>query len=417
MTGDILYRTAQIDNSEQTVDIKTVKTEFEKDNGYRSRHFFKCPCCGGEMEAVLRGERENHFRHKSSRCLFDNYLHSTAEQVFFEEYNKCLKEGTPFEITVYPKIQCNPACIIEKKASCSKRHKEKTVIDLTLKYKRITPEKRVLIDDCYRRPDLLLESESGEKLWVEIWVSHETDEEKRKLENILEIKVDSPEDIEKIRSHQLTQAKPTDTSVRYFSGKEVCSTPQLLGDVEEESGRLLDGAIRLEGRFRPQDPQRIVKPPINLSSPQELSSIKELRPCVDVPYWKRDKEVSWVNLGLPSGTLWSSDFMGNMSYEEAQREYPHLIPSPEQFQELVSSCKTTGPIPAGFIGPNGVQLEMYEGDFWTNRSLENNQALAFHREFLQDYGTWKKASYLQGTCFARADKGMRMCVRLVRKIR
>ena len=418
MTGDIQYRTALIDNSDQSVDIKTVKAEFKKDCEYRNKHIFTCPCCGEEMEAVLGEIREIYFRHKNDSCGGDNYLHSTAEQVFFEEYNNCLKNGLPFEITVYPEIQCNSACIIKKKASCSKRHKEKTVIDLTLMYKRITPERSVLIDGCYRRPDLLLESESGEKLWVEIWVSHETEEEKRSLENILEIKISSHEDIEILRRHKLVQTGPSDTRIRYFNWKEECLTPELQISSEDTDKYLREEFGHGDSFFpRRQFFQKTGRPLINLANPLDMTSLKELPVRLDIPYWKKDKEIEWVNLGLSSGTLWSKEFMGNMSFEEAQREYPQLIPSLEQYQELVSSCKTTGPFPAGFIGPNGVLLEMYEGDFWTNMGLTEEQALFFHREYLRDFAAWTRSSPFEGTCFAKADKRMRMCVRLVKKLR
>ena len=338
------------------------------------------------MEAVLGDIREDYFRHKSNPCSFDYYLHSTAEEVFFEEYTECLEKGKPFEVTVYPEIQCNPECSFGKKESCSKRYKEKTVIDLTLKYKKITPETRVYQEGRYRRPDLLLESESGEKLWVEIWVSHETDEEKRKLESIIEIKITSQDDIDKIRTHQLIQAGPSDKSLRYFGWKEICSDLQL------------------------------PRPALDVAYPLNLSSLREL-PAQVIPYWKRETAVSWVNLGLPSGTLWSKEYMGSMSFEEAQREFPNLIPSIEQYQELVSSCETTGLFPAGFIGPNGALLEMYEGDFWTNRLVDEKHAVVLHREYLHDYIPRHKPSELEGSTFAKSDTSMRLCVRLAKKIK
>ena len=423
MAAEIQYRTARIDDREQSVDIKTVRKEFSKDEDYRRKHIFRCPCCGEEMEAALGPIREDYFRHKTSPCSINYYLHSTAEEVFFEEYSRCLEKGMPFTITVYPEIQCNPACTLEKKDSCSKRHKERIVIDLTRKFKMIKPETRVYQGGRYRRPDLLLESESGERLWVEIWVSHETVEEKRKLESILEIKIESHNDIEKIRTHNLVQTKPSDRSIRFFNWKDICSEPELPREAKEDTIRL---SFREESFPRPkpqtigitlpagtQMPRRDIAP-LDITCPQDLASLRDLPPRA-IPYWKRESTVSWVNLGLPSGTLWSKEYMGSMSFEEAQREFPDLIPSIEQYHELVSSCETTGLYPAGFIGINGALLEMYEGDFWTNRLVDESSAVVFHREFFHDYIAQKTPSKLQRSGFAKADKRMRICIRLVKK--
>lgn len=422
MASEIQYRTARIDNGEQTVDIKTIKEEFLKNKAFRKEHVFSCPCCGEEMEAVLGDIRTEYFRHKAKSCKEKDYLHSTAEEVFFEEYKKCLDNGSPFEIMVYPEIQCNPECTLKDKTSCPKRYKEKTEIDLTSIYKIITPEKRVYIDDRFRRPDLLLESESGEKLWVEIWVSHETDEEKRKLESILEIKVSSHDDIEKIRFHKLLQSRPTDKRLKYYGWKEACPDPELPRAADENNDEDSEGLFnRVDGRSdqsQPsQTPWRIDNPPIDVGSSIDVASLPELQVRGDTPYWKRDKGVSWVNLGLPSGTVWSKEYMGSMSFEDAQRGFPGMIPSLEQYIELISTCETTRPYPAGFIGTNGALMEMYEGDFWTNRSLNEKQAVVFHKEDIQGRASRNKPSLLPKLGFVKANKEMRLCVRLVKKAR
>ena len=429
MAASIQYRTAQIDSSGHNVDIESVRKEYQKDFAYRREHRFHCPCCGKEMAAVLGPVREDHFRHKGEPCRYNNYLHSTAEAVFFEEYTHCLEKGLPFIIAVFPEIQCNPVCTLANKDSCSKRHKDKTEIDLTRKFKRIMPEVRVFRDGRYRRPDLLLESASGETLMVEIWVSHETDAEKRKQGSILEIKISSEDDIEKIRTHRLTQAGPTDKSVRLFVWEEVCSVPVFLVKKKEDiairqegiSERTLSGSVswhRTPSWSRSQEQQstyKWVRPPVALDLPSELSTIKRLSAKRDFPYWKRSEEPAWIDLGLPSGTLWSSEYMGSMSFEEAQREFPQMIPSIEQYQELASICKTTGPYPAGFIGTNDVLLTISEGDFWTRFSLNETQALAFHKEDVIDEQSRDKPALLQGLGFVKADKEMRLCVRLVKK--
>ena len=427
MAGIVQYRNARIDNSENTVDIKKVFEEHRKDYTYRSKHYFNCPCCGKGMMAVLGKNREKHFRHKGTPCGYNNYLHSTAEQVFFEEYNRCLNNRVQFIISVFPEILCNPSCVRINQASCPKKNKGKTVINLTSIYKKISPEKIVYLDGRFRRPDLLLESETGEKLWVEIWVSHKTDEAKRKQGRILEIKIASEDDLERIRTHKLTQIEPQDKSIKYFDCLDICLEPELPREEEtsekkfKESGSISWPSITPSriGNHIPTpaslNSRKRLNPPAVLTLPQDLALLKELPSRSNTHYWKRKQEPEWVNLSLPSGTLWSKEYMGSMSFEEAQCEFSHLIPSPEQYIELASSCKTTGPIPSGFIGPIGGLLQMNDGDFWVNLSLNTNQALVFHREFCSDYGPKKKVPFLEGLGFVKADKRMRLCVRLAKK--
>lgn len=288
-----------------------------------------------------------------------------------------------------------------------------------------------MIDGRYRRPDLLLESDSGEKLMVEIWVSHETGDEKRKQGKVLEIKISSEDDIDKIRTHKLTQSKPSDKSLRYFVWKEICPDPELPRNfAEENSDRLLVREEGFPGRLRPQEREwlvsqahyRIIRPPVNLTHPLDPETLKEVS-VGDIPFWKREKGLEWVNLGLPSGTLWSKEYMGSMTFEEVMREFPHLIPNLEQYQELASLCKTTIPNPAGFIGPtgfigpNGVLLEMYEGDFWVDFSIDESHAVAFHKYDVVNRAQHNKLPLLQVLGFVKADKRKRLCVRLVKNER
>ena len=73
------------------------------------------------------------------------------------------------------------------------------------------------IDEHYRRPDILIESFDGKQLWIEIWVSHETDEEKRKDGRIIEIKINSEKDLEMIRNHKIVQSEGENLAVRLFN--------------------------------------------------------------------------------------------------------------------------------------------------------------------------------------------------------
>ncbi len=86
----------------------------------------------------------------------------------------------------------------------------------------------------------------------------------------------------------------------------------------------------------------------------------------EIPVDLRDNKTEYIDLGLPSGTLWSKDFEKRdgkvvfLSYVESSK---YNIPTKEQLEELLSYCAwdcvrndnfITGPLrSAKCVGPNG----------------------------------------------------------------
>ena len=82
----------------------------------------------------------------------------------------------------------------------------------------------------------------------------------------------------------------------------------------------------------------------------------------EIPMNLRDGDTNYVDLGLPSGTLWSADFEIDGEdviyhpYEDAEK---YGIPTKEQFNELLESCKwefkyiSSNAREYTCIGPNG----------------------------------------------------------------
>lgn len=197
------YKIAFIDDSEKTIHIDVVAQENENNPLYRNQNFV-CPNCKDRLIPVLAEKRTRHFRHASDdECDPDNYLHAAAENTFYDEYKKCLDENRKFVIETY---------------NADNQREERILTDI---YKIITPEKCVPTKTetgyrSYRRPDLLLQSKDGKQLWIEIWVHHRTEESKKRDGDILEIKITSEEDIDKIRTHTLTQQSHDDDSVKLY---------------------------------------------------------------------------------------------------------------------------------------------------------------------------------------------------------
>ena len=78
-------------------------------------------------------------------------------------------------------------------------------------------------------------------------------------------------------------------------------------------------------------------------------------------------DFQFIDLGLPSGTLWAKDYApGYYAFDEAQEAFPGLLPTAEMFQELHDHCKwewlskskSPGKKCAGYrvTGPNGKSI-------------------------------------------------------------
>ena len=127
----------------------------------------------------------------------------------------------------------------------------------------------------------------------------------------------------------------------------------------------------------------------------------------EIPIDLRDNKTEYVDLGLPSGTLWSADYEMEdkkvifLPYETAEN---YNLPTEEQWKELFETCErhveknTYGDLySVTFIGPNGnsinfhstgfkkagrlVHKNMYGAGhlyFWINNKEDGNEKKAVH---------------------------------------
>ena len=130
---------------------------------------------------------------------------------------------------------------------------------------------------------------------------------------------------------------------------------------------------------------------------------------------RRAKELyPFVDLGLPSGTLWKNENEeGYYSYWEAVKKYGNMLPTKEQYQEILDVCKCsdhtlyTGPngnsielAPCGYMYPPYVGSEVHYGwaSLWSSsRATPDDYAWGFDG------------------CLERESCRMRFQVRLVKK--
>ena len=62
----------------------------------------------------------------------------------------------------------------------------------------------------------------------------------------------------------------------------------------------------------------------------------------EIPMDLRDNKTEYVDLGLPSGTLWASDYEksdGKYVYFPYEKSKRMSLPTKDQWQELIASCK------------------------------------------------------------------------------
>lgn len=191
-----------------------------------------CISCGNILIPKLGSNRLHHFAHKfvTQGCSSETYLHKLAKTIFFTEYKKCLLNEEPFYIEYLTERKCidvfsdnnriewkrdNYKSLVQKlmeadkldnnysileniKAHTCKKIYENKIFDLTTSFKEIKLEE---YDNGFI-PDILLIGKNGEKIYVEIFVSHKS--EKGKIasnERIMEIKISKEDDILPILDH------------------------------------------------------------------------------------------------------------------------------------------------------------------------------------------------------------------------
>ena len=350
------------DDTDRVVDIFSLSRELCKG------HKYYCPECRNEMYPTFGQKYVHHFRHLGTVCQKDNYLHATAEYMFLEEYNRCLDTGEPFLLELHSHVDCDNQCAERKNRRCMS-HKNTMVVDLTKIYKNVKREYRVQVDDHFRRPDILLTSDTGEQLWIEIWVTHETTEEKRKDGHIVELKILNEKDLEQIRNHKLVKTTDNELAVRLFNVEfdETCIVSR-----EEINPEECQSFKPVHSRYsRDRKGQLLFKKPMYKSA-QKKPVVPIIAPAEEIDL----DSVEWVDLGLPSGILWAKDnYTSNVNFPTAYHAYRRHLPSYAEAKELErhyhEKIWEADKKLMTYIGPNGnsisFKIQSDHESYWLNR--------------------------------------------------
>ncbi len=182
------------------------------DNMDNQQYF--CPHCHKEMIAKRGNIRQWHFAHKSDKCSYDKYLHSIAEMMIMDWFNR--QTSITFVINNPEKCSRYNDCAFRDDKHCMRTGH--ICYDLKKYYSRCTKERR------YEGfvADLLCESDKNptSPIFIEIFVTHECSPEKKESGiRIIEFSIQSEEDILNIvNSSRITEG---DTARLYnFKRKE-----------------------------------------------------------------------------------------------------------------------------------------------------------------------------------------------------
>lgn len=183
----ITYRYA-LGNDNNVIDV------IDLPKGLEDREKYICIGCGNELIASLGAKRVNHFKHKHlCECSSETYLHKLAKKLFTKEYNDCLNNDIPFNITL-PVIHLCDTYKFLGKSRCEIKTSSKS-FDLTQYYHTVKTE----IKEGEFIPDVSLVSQSQPIIFIEFAVTHFSEKKKKISGNlIIEIRVESENQIQNL---------------------------------------------------------------------------------------------------------------------------------------------------------------------------------------------------------------------------
>ena len=358
----VQYGSALLDDTQHVVTIANLNRE-ESD-----RHIFRCPHCQEKMYPTFGPKNVPHFRHIGRKCQYSSYLHDLAKSIFKEEFERCLRDKLPFLLELHTPTKCDRDCLVKDKNECKRF--DTITVDLAILYTSIILEQRILFDDHARRPDILLKSDDGQQLWIEIWVNHETELNKRKEGQIVELKINSEKDLKQFYNHHITQSEDDELAVRSFNVEyndrtdavqiirydfQNCCYYDARPSITKESHTHSYSTYKKTPNYD-QITNLTVKP-----VPQEI--------VVSSP-----ESREWIDLVLPSGTQWAkNDVASQITFNSAISKYHVNVPSIKQAEELKECCSREWDKETKNIiikGPNGNCIFFHcscdDAPFWLN---------------------------------------------------
>ena len=179
-----------------------------------SHEKYFCIDCKEELIPKLGDIRIHHFSHKKDtyNCSKETYLHILGKRIFYETYLYCLENNIPFYFYASLYNSLSATCkYYEYLRSQDCIIKGINKVDLTKIFDFIEYEK----SQEKFRPDLTLKNNYGDKIFIEISVTHPCEKEKIESKNkIIEIAIKEEADIRVILDKNLSEE---DDNITYYN--------------------------------------------------------------------------------------------------------------------------------------------------------------------------------------------------------
>ena len=203
---EIKYRFA-LDENNNLIDV----SELNRSSLKKGEKFYSIDC-KNELIPKLGDVVTKHFAHKGdSEGNYESYLHALAKKVFADDYQKCLDEELPYVM----KYQIENKCVKLEPLGVPCVDTDYNYFDLTQRFDQLFIEKR----DGIFIPDVMLyDSLKGEKIYIEIAVTHFCEDEKINSGNrIIEFSIQNEEDITNIL--EFKNGKVNDNKIKFYNFK------------------------------------------------------------------------------------------------------------------------------------------------------------------------------------------------------
>ena len=104
------------------------------------------------------------------------------------------------------------------------------------------------------------------------------------------------------------------------------------------------------------------------------------------------KEPEYIDLGLPSGTLWADcNEEGDYDFDTAVETFGDNLPKLWQLCELWESCIRKGNT---FIGPNGNSINVPGGEYWSSTTKDSDDVFNLYSDGSNMYININNHSYI-----------------------
>lgn len=231
-----------IDESNNMIHIASVSEDSRKNSSYR------CPNCGGKMQACLGSKNAHYFRHdvQEQKCGLEGYIHKVAKTIIVNRFNS---PQSSFIIGFSPKRQCKVydkcehsdySCLLTPEY---REYNLKAQYDLPAK-----AEENYSDEDGIFRPDIILSSSNSSRkpIFIEVYHIHKSSERKVDSGNlIIEVKIKTFEDLKLLETGVLQESD----SIRFLNFKSIFLSPDdIVKDIVEISK---ENGLRFSERLLP----------------------------------------------------------------------------------------------------------------------------------------------------------------------